>query len=82
MNWLRFHKFIKGKEKDMNHNLQRVRIPAKKNSTGMIVFLVFLLIAYLITTVGLFVLAFLLYKFSLTETAVNIGIILIYIFAS
>lgn len=66
----------------MNRNLPRVHMPVKKDSAGLIVFLVFLLIAYLITTVGLFILAFLLYKFSLTEAAVNIGIILVYIIST
>lgn len=66
----------------MNRNLQKVRMPIQKSPAGVIIFLMFLLLAYLITTVGLLLLAFLLYKFPLTESAVNIGIILIYIAAT
>ncbi len=66
----------------MNHHQQKVRMSIKNNPANLIIFLLFLLIAYLVTTVGLLVLAFLLYKFSMTESAVNIGIILIYIAAT
>jgi len=66
----------------MNHQQQKVRMSIKNNPANLIIFLLFLLIAYLVTTVGLLVLAFLLYKFSMTESAVNIGIILIYIAAT
>lgn len=66
----------------MNHHQQKVRMSIKNNPANLIIFLLFLLIAYLVTTVGLLVLAFLLYKFSMTESAINIGIILIYIAAT
>lgn len=66
----------------MNRNLQKARMPIQKNPASIIVFLLFLLVAYVITTAGLMLLAFLLYKFPLTESAVNIGIILIYITAT
>lgn len=66
----------------MNHNLQKARMPMQKNPANLIIFLLFLLIAYVFTTVGLLLLAFLLYKFPLTESAVNIGIVLIYIAAT
>ena len=66
----------------MKHNPQKIRIPIQKNPANLIIFLLFLLLSYLLTTVGLFVLAFLLYKFPMTESAVSIGIILIYIVAT
>ena len=66
----------------MNRNQQKIRMPIQKNPANLIIFLLFLLISYLITTAGLLILAFLLYKFPLTESAVNIGIILIYIAAT
>lgn len=78
MNKLKFYK-IHGKGNDMNHNFKSKHMPVQKNPAKLIVFLVFLLIAYVFTTVGLLLLAFLLYKFPLTESGVNIGIILIYI---
>ena len=63
----------------MNRNLKKGRMPIQKNPANMIIFLIFLLLAYIFTIVGLVGLAFLLYKFQLSESAVNIGIILIYI---
>ena len=63
----------------MNHNFRQKRMPLQKNPANLIVFLIFLLMAYVFTTAGLLLLALLLYKFPLTESAVNIGIILIYV---
>lgn len=62
----------------MNRNLPKVGMPPQKNSANLIVFLIFILLAYVITTCGLLVLAFLLYRFPLSDSAVNIGIIIIY----
>ena len=62
----------------MNRNLPKVGMPLQKNSANLIVFLIFILLAYVITTCGLLVLAFLLYRFPLSDSAVNIGIIVIY----
>jgi len=66
----------------MNRNMQKIRMPIQKRTANLIIFLMFLLIAYLITTVGLLLLALFLYKFPLTEATVNIGIIFIYIVAT
>ena len=66
----------------MNRNIKKRRMPIQKNPTKLILFLVFLLFAYILTTVGLIGLAFLLYKIQLSESAVTIGIILIYMFST
>lgn len=66
----------------MKHNSQKIRMPIQKNPAVLIVFLIFLLLAYIITTVGLMILAFLVYKIQLSETAVNIGIVLIYVLSA
>lgn len=66
----------------MRHNIPKVRMPVRKNPASVIIFFMFLLFAYAITTVGLMVLAFLLYKFSLDESAVNIGVIVIYVLSA
>ena len=66
----------------MNRNIPKVRMPMQKNPAVAIIFMIFLLLAYVITTVGLMILAFLLYKFPLDESAVSIGIIIIYIFST
>lgn len=63
----------------MNRNTSKVRMPIPKNSANLIVFLIFLLFAYLVTTIGLMVLAYLLYRFPMSESAVSIGIIIIYV---
>ncbi len=63
----------------MNRNMSRARMPMQKNPATAIIFLMFLLVAYVITTVGLMVLAFLLYKFPMTDSAVSIGIIIVYV---
>lgn len=66
----------------MNRNIPNVRIPMQKNPAVAIIFLIFLLLAYVITTVGLMILAFLLYKFPLGESAVNVGVIVIYVLST
>lgn len=66
----------------MKHNFPKARMPLQKNTANLIIFLIFLLLAYLITTVGLILLAFLLYKFPLTDSTVNIGVIIIYILST
>lgn len=66
----------------MNHNIPKVRMPMQKNPAVAIIFLIFLLLAYVITTVGLMILAFLLYKFPLGESAVSVGIIIIYVLST
>ncbi len=66
----------------MNRNIPKVRMPIQKNPAVAIIFMIFLLLAYVITTVGLMILAFLLYKFSLGESAVSVGIIIIYVLST
>lgn len=66
----------------MNRHLQRTRFPVQNNATYIITFLLFLLLSYLITIGGLLLLASLLYKIPLSDSAVNIGIILIYIIST
>ena len=64
----------------MNRTITKIRM--QKNPTVAIIFLIFLVFAYLITTVGLMVLAFLLFKFPLGENAVSVGVIVIYILST
>ena len=52
------------------------------NTVYAITFLIFLLSAYFITLVGLLILALLLYKVPLADSAVNIGIVVIYILST
>lgn len=66
----------------MNRNIPKVRMPMQKNPAMAIIFLIFLLLAYVITTVGLMILAFLLYKFPLGESAVSVGVIIIYVIST
>lgn len=66
----------------MNRNIPKVRMPMQKNPAVAIIFLIFLLLAYVITTVGLMILAYLLFKFPLGESAVSVGIIIIYILST
>ncbi len=66
----------------MNRNIPKVRMSIQKNPAVAIIFMIFLLLAYVITTVGLMILAFLLYKFSLGESAVSVGIIIIYVLST
>lgn len=62
----------------MNHHSQRTQIPIQNHAVYIVTFLIFLLLAYVITIGGLLVLAFLLYKIPLSDSAVNIGIVVIY----
>jgi len=66
----------------MNRNFKKSRIPSQGNAVYLITLALLLLLSYLITIVGLLFLALLLYKIPLSESAVNIGIIVIYILAS
>ena len=66
----------------MNRNIPKMRMPMQKNPATAIIFMLFLVLAYLITTVGLMVLAFLLFKFPMGESAVSVGIIVIYILST
>lgn len=59
--------------------MSRSRFPIPNNSAFIITYLIFLLSAYLITAAGLLILALLLYKIPLSDSAVNIGIIIVYI---
>ena len=63
----------------MNHNIVKARVPIRKDPAMAIIFMIFLLLAYVITTVGLMILAFLLFKLPLGESAVSVGVIIIYI---
>lgn len=66
----------------MNHGFQKTRFPSQGNAIYLITLSLFLLLSYLITIGGLLLLALLLYKIPLSESAVNIGIIVIYILST
>lgn len=66
----------------MNHRIKKNRLPSQGNAIYLISLALFLLLSYLITIGGLLLLALLLYKIPLTESAVNIGIIVIYILST
>lgn len=66
----------------MNRNFKKSHLPIQGNPVFLIPFSLFLLLSYLITIGGLLLLALLLYKIPLSESAVNIGIILIYILST
>lgn len=66
----------------MNRNFKKGHLPIQGNPVFLITFSLFLLLSYLITIGGLLLLALLLYKIPLSESAVNIGIILIYILST
>lgn len=66
----------------MNHGFKKSRFPAQGNTVYLITLSLFLLLSYLITIGGLLLLALLLYKIPLSESAVNIGIIVIYILST
>lgn len=66
----------------MNHGIKKNRFPSQGNAIYLISLALFLLLSYLITIGGLLLLALLLYKIPLTESAVNIGIIIIYILST
>lgn len=66
----------------MKKNTSPTSVPVWKNTGAIIFFLLFLLLSYLITTMGLMLLAFLLFKISLNESVVSVGIILIYIISN
>ena len=66
----------------MNRNFKKSHLPIQGNPVFLITFSLFLLLSYLITIGGLLLLALLLYKIPLSESAVNIGIILIYILST
>lgn len=54
----------------------------QNNAVYLITFSLFLLLSYLITIGGLLLLALVLYKIPLSDSAVNIGIIVIYILST
>lgn len=62
----------------MNHHSQRTQGSMQNHAVYIVTFLIFLLLAYLITIGGLLILALLLYKIPLSDSAVNIGIVIIY----
>lgn len=66
----------------MNRNVKGVQMPMQRNFANLIIFLLFLLFSYLITTIGLVVLAYVLYRFPLNDSAVNIGIIIVYVLST
>ena len=66
----------------MNHGNKKNRLPSQGNAIYLISLALFLLLSYLITIGGLLLLALLLYKIPLSESAVNIGIIVIYIIST
>ncbi len=66
----------------MKKNTSHIPSPVWKNTGEIIFFLLFLLLSYLITTMGLMLLAYLLYQFSLNESVLSVGIILIYIISN
>ena len=66
----------------MNRNIPKMHMPMQKNPAAAIIFMLFLMLAYLITTVGLMILAFLLFKFPMGESAVSAGVIVIYILST
>lgn len=66
----------------MKSTIKKTRFPSKRNPAFIIPFLLFLLFSYLLTLSGLLILSLLLYKLSISESAVNIGIIVIYIFST
>ena len=66
----------------MNHAFHKKHFPAQGNPVYLITFSLFLLLSYLITIGGLLLLALLLYKIPLSESAINIGIIVIYILST
>jgi len=66
----------------MNRNIKKSRISSQGNAVYLITLSLFLLLSYLITIGGLLLLALLLYKIPLSESAVNIGIIVIYILST
>lgn len=66
----------------MNTRQVKTHPSTRKDLPAPAVFCFFLLLSYLITAIGLMLLAFLLYKMQLGEKAVRAGIILIYIISS
>ena len=66
----------------MSRNIPKVHMPMQKNPAVAIIFMLFLLLAYAITTIGLMLLAVLLFKFPMEESAVSVGIIVIYILST
>lgn len=66
----------------MKKNTSQLQMAGHKNAENFIFFLLFLLLSYLITMIGLMLLAFLLYHFSLGESAVSVGVILIYVMST
>lgn len=73
---------LSGKEHSMNRRINKSRFPMQGNPVYLITFSLFLLLSYLLTIGGLLLLALLLYKIPLSESAVNIGIIIIYILST
>lgn len=66
----------------MNRKFRKNRLPVQGNPVYLITFSLFLLLSYMITIGSLLLLALLLYKIPLSESAVNIGIIVIYILST
>lgn len=63
----------------MHSHSTKSKLSMPDNSIYIVTFLLFLLLAYLITIGGLLLLGFLLYKIPLADSAVNIGIVIIYV---
>ena len=70
------------KDTPMNPRSSKSRFPMQDNTVYVITFLVFLLSSYFITLGGLLILSLLLYKIPLDDSAVNIGIVLIYVLSN
>ncbi len=74
--------YINARSFKMHPRISGSRIPANNNSAFIITYLIFLLSAYLTTALGLLILALLLYKIPLSDSAVNIGIVIVYILST
>lgn len=66
----------------MKYPNMQSKFSASNNTIYIATFLLFLLFSYFVTTVGLLLLALLLYKIPLSDSAVNIGIVLIYVLSN
>ena len=66
----------------MNHRSSKTGFSLQNNSFYIVSFLIFLLLAYMITIDSLLILALLLYKIPLSDSAVSIGIVIIYILST
>ncbi len=66
----------------MKTHFSKSRVSIPDNTVYIVIFIIFLLLSYLITLAGLMILAFLLYKIPMADSAVNIGIVMVYILST